>query len=66
MFSRSEELWKASLDSLVTHASPEARELLALALESERAAKKPDVNFVEWILEALEQVEKERGRRAAT
>lgn len=52
---RSDDSWKDSLDGLVTLASCEAIDALERVLADARAQSKADLDYVDWVREALEQ-----------
>lgn len=47
--------WKVALDGLVTLASAEAVQTLQAAISEESSAPDPDVEYLEWLREALQQ-----------
>jgi HEAT repeat protein len=47
--------WRGALGGLVTLGSPEAIQVLETALHEESRLPNPDLEYIEWVREALEQ-----------
>jgi hypothetical protein len=54
---RRDDGWKGALDGLVTLASPESATLLESVLRDETAFPSPDSEYVDWVQEAIGQIQ---------